>query len=113
MLFLNCNAISYIKAALSLLVRFYYGLMVCLIAFVSGIAEFKFKFIRLRLMFILFLPLESDRGVEVLVCFILLIGVIQSELVGLLFRPLREVVEDINESRLCDLGSSSTIDRLR
>ena len=76
-------------------------------------AEFKFKFIKLRLMFILLLPFESDRGVEVLVYFILLIGVMQSELVGLLLRPLSEAVEDINESLFCDLGSSSTIDKFR
>ena len=76
-------------------------------------AEFKFKFIKLRLMFILLLPFESDLGVDVLVYFILLIGVMQSELVGLLLRPLSEAVEDINESRFCDLGSSSTIDKFR
>ena len=73
--------------------------MVYLIALVSGMAEFRFKFIRPRLMLILLFAFESDRGVEVLVCFILLIGVMQSELVGLLLRPLSEAVEDINESR--------------
>ena len=57
---------------------------------------------------------EPDRGVEVLVYFMRLSGVIQSELVGLRFKALREVVDDTNESRFPDLGIISlTIERFR
>jgi hypothetical protein len=57
---------------------------------------------------------EPERGVDVLVYFIRLSGVMQSELVGLRFKALRDVVDETNESRFPDLGSTSfTIERLR
>jgi hypothetical protein len=55
---------------------------------------------------------EPDRGVDVLVYFIRLRGVIQSELVGLRFKALSDVVEETNESLFADLVITSlTIDR--
>jgi hypothetical protein len=52
--------------------------------------------------------------VDVLVNFIRLRGVIQSELVGLLFKALSDVVDETNESLFADLGIISlTIERLR
>ena len=51
---------------------------------------------------------------EVLVYFIRLSGVMQSELVGLRFKALREVVDETNVSLFPDLGIISlTIDRFR
>jgi hypothetical protein len=62
-------------------------------------------------MLIPFLP-EPERGVDVLVCFIRLRGVIQSELVGLRFNALSDVVEETNESLFADLVITSlTIER--
>lgn len=76
-------------------------------------ASFKFNFIKLLLILIPGLP-DPDRGVDVLVNFIRLRGVIQSELVGLRFKALSDVVDETNESLFADLGIISlTIERLR
>lgn len=76
-------------------------------------ASFKFNFIKLLLILIPCFP-DPDRGVDVLVNFIRLRGVIQSELVGLRFKALSDVVDETNESLFADLGIISlTIERLR
>lgn len=59
----------------------------------------RFNFI--RLLFIVIPILSSpDLGVDVLVYFIRLSGVMHSELVGLLFKALREAVDETKESFL-------------
>ena len=76
-------------------------------------ASFKFNFIKLLLILIPGFT-DPDRGVDVLVNFIRLRGVIQSELVGLRFKALSDVVDETNESLFADLGIISlTIERLR
>jgi len=111
--FLSWSPLSAIRAALSLLVLFCTGYIMFLEVWASGMASFKFNFIKLLLILSPCLP-DPDRGVDVLVNFIRLRGVMQSELVGLRFKALSDVVDETSESLFADLGIISlTIERLR